>query len=52
MPPNGPAYCTQGGAKRVASRAPSQRGGGPGARQRRSPTGGAAYGTPSQTALP
>jgi hypothetical protein len=52
MPPNGLAYCTQGDPATTAGRTPSQCGAGCGARQRSGPTGGAAYGMPSQTALP
>src|SRR5262249_48746132 len=47
-----PAYCTQGDPATSASRTPSQRGGGSGARQRNAPTGAAAYGMPSHVALP
>src|SRR5215475_5442242 len=42
----------QTGPKALASRAPSHFAGGCGGRQRRSPTGGAAYGTPLKTRTP
>jgi hypothetical protein len=50
-PPIALAYCGQGGPKTSASRVALQRSGGRGARQRRSPTGGAANGMPSQAWL-
>src|SRR5580658_8272138 len=49
--PRPPTFCVQPLAGRVASRSPFHGEGGMGGFQRRSPTGGAAKGTPLNTAM-
>src|SRR5689334_21871093 len=50
--PNGDAGCAQCGPNAVAGRTPCHREAGCGGCQRRSPTGGAAYGTPRNELTP